>query len=123
VSSGRDQQRDLASASISTAYRFDLGKVVATPAAMALLEQHGINPLLLLGRHLSGDWGDLFDDDKLGNDVALVDGGRIFSSYQIAPSRRNCVDPDDAPTVWIITDATDDEGRRHSTCVMTPRCY
>ena len=111
------------SAGSSTACRFDPGQVAATPAALALLEKHGINPLLLLGRHLSGDWGDLGADDMLSNDAAPVDGGRIFSSYLLARSGCDGVDAADGVKVWIITDAQDDEGRRRSTCVMTPRCY
>ena len=38
---------------------FNTGAVVATPAALQFCEQHGVNPLGLLGRHLAGDWGDL----------------------------------------------------------------
>lgn len=123
MNSPRDPSSGSVSSGSSTACRFDPGQVVATPAALALLEKHGINPLLLLGRHLSGDWGDLSADDMLSNDAALVDGGRIFSSYRIARSVCDGVDADDVAKVWIITDAQDDEGRRRSTCVMKPRCY
>ena len=39
---------------------FRLGRVVATPAALALLEKHGVASVTLLNRrHQSGDWGDL----------------------------------------------------------------
>jgi hypothetical protein len=123
MNSARDPSSGSVSSGSSTACRFDPGQVVATPAALALLEKHGINPLLLLGRHLSGDWGELSADDRLSNDAALVDGGQIFSSYLIVPSGCGGVDADDAVQVWIITDAKDDEGRRRSTCLMTPRGY
>ncbi len=39
---------------------FPVGVVMATPAALGLLEEHGTDPGELLGRHQSGDdWGDL----------------------------------------------------------------
>jgi len=38
---------------------FKLGAVVATLSAMKFCEKHKINPFLLLGRHMAGDWGDL----------------------------------------------------------------
>ena len=36
---------------------FDLGRVVSTPGALALLVSAGENPTRLLERHRSGDWG------------------------------------------------------------------
>ena len=38
---------------------FPLGAVVATPSAIAMLRQHGINPITLLQRHVNGDWDEL----------------------------------------------------------------
>ena len=35
---------------------FDPGAIVATPGALQLLAQAGIEPLDLLRRHLAGDW-------------------------------------------------------------------
>ena len=33
-------------------------------------------------KHMSGDWGDLGEDDKRANDQALVDGSRLLSAYR-----------------------------------------
>ncbi len=77
---------------------FSPGQIVATPGALALLEQHGVSPQTILRRHLAGDWGSLCSDDAALNDVALDDGSRLLSSYEIAPG----------VTVWIITDAESD---------------
>jgi len=37
--------------------RFPLGRVVATPGALEVLEKTGISAYRLLARHQSGDWG------------------------------------------------------------------
>jgi hypothetical protein len=47
-----------------------------------------------LVKHLRGDWGDLCEDDKLENEHALIDGGRLFSAYG-----------SDLDKIWIITEA------------------
>jgi hypothetical protein len=91
---------------------FPLGQLVATPAAIALLESVGMTPLTLHQRHAAGDWGDLGEDDRQANEQALSDGGRIFSAYKLSCGR-----------VWIITEAADDRGRRASTCVLMPTDY
>lgn len=82
---------------------FALGDLVATPGALSLLERYRINPLLLLGRHLQGDWGSVPDEDRAANDNAVKLGNRIISSYAVGEKDR----------VWIIS-----EHDRSSTCLM-----
>jgi hypothetical protein len=84
-----------------------LGDVVATPAALQLCEANNINPLLLLDRHVSGDWGNLDADDVAANVVAIQHDLRIFSSYLVGSAQ-----------VWVITEAD-----RSSTCVLLPEEY
>ena len=62
----------------------------------------------MVRRHLSGDWGDLCDEDKKANDAALTHGQRILSSYKSASGEK----------LWVETTAD-----RSSTCVMTPSEY
>jgi len=62
---------------------FKLGQVLATRAAMKFCEQHNINPLLLIGRHVGGDWGDLDAADVAANLQALQQDLRLFSSYKV----------------------------------------
>ncbi len=88
--------------------RFSPGQIVATPAALALLAEHGVSPQTILRRHLSGDWGGLCSDDVAANEAALTHGSRILSSYEIAPG----------VTVWVITDAETD--RDEAGNVLTP---
>jgi hypothetical protein len=51
--------------------RFPLGQVYCTPAAAEALQRLQVNPLLLLGRHISGDPGYLCSEDALANEDAL----------------------------------------------------
>lgn len=93
---------------ILTAKLFELGQVVATPGAMFVLEESGEEPYLYLMRHVTGHWGDLDDEDKAANTLALITGERLFSSY--LTSRGD--------TLWVITEAD-----RSSTCLLLPDDY
>jgi hypothetical protein len=88
---------------------FPLGQVVATPGALSLLEDNGLNPSDYLTRHITGDFGDLCAEDKQANQEALVDGTRIFSSYFIN---------DQKDKLWIITEAD-----RSVTTLLLPEEY
>lgn len=69
-----------------------------------------------LTRHKSGDWGDLDNDDKLLNDLAITTGGRLFSSFIINDSILH-------DKIWIITEAKDHEGIRRCTTILFPSEY
>lgn len=92
--------------------KFSLGHVVTTPAALRFCGLNHIDIFDLLTRHSKGDWGDLEDTDKMANDVALVDGGRLLSSYKFSAGK-----------VWVLTEAKGDDGKRASTCVLLPSDY
>jgi hypothetical protein len=93
---------------ILTRILFDLGRLVATPAALGALKESGEDPYLYLGRHVIGDWGELSEEDKRANTLALVTGERILSSYRTARGVR----------LWIITEAD-----RRSTSLLLPDEY
>ena len=61
--------------------KFHLGQVVATPAALDALVAEGTDPIYILARHVTGDWGDLCHEDKRANVDALRCGARILSRY------------------------------------------
>jgi hypothetical protein len=88
--------------------RLHLGKVVITDAASAALERTGTEGVLLLARHLHGDWGDVTEQDALQNELALLLGLRVLSRYAIG----------DGIVVWIITEAD-----RATTTIMLPDGY
>jgi hypothetical protein len=93
---------------VATMPRFPLGRLVATPGALAALAAAGTTPLPYLQRHAAGDWGDVDGDDQRANDRALRVGERLFSAYHLP----------DATRIWIITEAD-----RVSTCVLLPEEY
>jgi hypothetical protein len=93
---------------------FPLGRVVATPAALTLLEKHGVASVTLLNRHQSGDWGDLEGDDRSANFAALKNGSRLLSAYNLLNGHR----------IWVITEAVGEDGvTRSSSCILLPQDY
>jgi hypothetical protein len=93
---------------------FPLGHLVATPGAIDVMERLEVTPLALLGRHVSGDWGDIDPEDKGLNEAALETGARIFSVYG---KGENCL--------WVITEAADEsaEADRSATTILRPEDY
>jgi hypothetical protein len=87
---------------------FPLGRIVATPGALQALEVASQDPVEFLSRHVSGDWGDLDDDDKQENVFSLAHGLRLFSSYRT----------DAGEKLWIITEAD-----RSVTTLLLPEEY
>ena len=84
---------------------FELGVVTATPGALL-----DFGPALIaevLGRHASGDWGDVDAWDWAQNNCALQDGARLFSAYGTPRGR-----------AWVISEAD-----RSSTCILRPEDY
>lgn len=88
---------------------FELGGVGATTGATEVIQRRHVNLRFLLLRHVTGDWGDLDDEDKARNDQAVRQGTRILSAYG----------PEGEPdTLWIITEAD-----RRSTTILLPGEY
>jgi len=93
--------------------RFDLGQIVATPAALGALHKAGQTPLEFVQRHAAGDWGQVCADDRRLNEEAISNGSQIVSCYRT----RNRV------AIWVITDGADEGGKRHATTVLLPDEY
>lgn len=62
---------------------FELGQIVITDAAQAVLTTMAIEPLQLIARHRKEEWGDLPHDAKQANHIALSVGGALHSSYTL----------------------------------------
>jgi hypothetical protein len=87
---------------------FDLGRVVATECALALLEASGEEPNLYLDRHVTGDWGEISSVDKAANMLALGIGDRLISSYRTSRGAK----------LLVATEAD-----RSVTCLFLPEDY
>jgi hypothetical protein len=86
--------------------KFPLGQLVATPAVLDALTHEDIQTALK--RHLSGDWGDVCEEDRAENDLSLERGFRLLSVYQGKNGTK----------FWIITEAD-----RSVTTVLLPSNY
>ena len=86
---------------------FPLGHLVATPGALELLDRMAVNASDLLQRHQRGDWGNVPPEDAEENELSVVNGFRILSSYPVGTDR-----------IWIITEAD-----RSSTTLLLPEEY
>lgn len=96
--------------------KFHPGRVVATRGALQVLDRYNVAALELLGRHLSGDWGDLCAEDKAANDAALESGqARMLSAYNL---RRTAYGVEETERLWLIT-----EWDRSVTTILRPAEY
>jgi len=84
--------------------RFPLGRIFATPGAIAL----NVDLSRYLRRHHCGDWGDeLCAEDKQANEHSLKDGTRLLSRYSTPGG-----------SIYIIT-----EHDRSVTTILLPEEY
>ncbi len=94
--------------------KFQLGRVVATPGALAALEEAGQTPEHFLLLHAAGSWGDLDAEDRRANDQAIAHEGdpdrqqRVLSSYLTRSQVK----------LWVIT-----EWDRSVTTLLLPEEY
>ena len=87
---------------------FSLGQVVATPGALRALEESEQSAGEFLNRHVSGDWGELDEEDRKENEFSLKEGFRILSSYRLKRGTK----------IWVITEAD-----RSATTLLLPEEY
>jgi|TARA_A100001518_G_C1217854_1_gene61085 hypothetical protein len=87
---------------------FNTGRVVATPAALDLLEEAKVEPSALLSRHVSRDWGDVCDEDWRQNNWSVDNEQMLLSSYPVGGGDK----------VWVIT-----EWDRSATTILLPSEY
>ena len=88
--------------------RFPLGRIVATPGALAELENAGDSPGPFIKRHVTGDWGEVDEHDQLENEFSLAQGFRLLSAFTLSNGTK----------LWIITEAD-----RSATTLLLPSEY
>lgn len=88
--------------------RFPLGQIVATPGALAALQESGEEPTPYLQRHCGGDWGDLDEHDRKENEFSLEHGGVLeFGTELVVAADRSIVamlgaSPGASTAAWIM---------------------
>ncbi|MDY3538401.1 hypothetical protein PG275_10365 [Riemerella anatipestifer] len=102
--------------------KFNTGKILVTETVSNLIEHHQFFSSFCnssLRRHIMKDWGDLCEDDKLMNDLAIEnENDRILSSYDIPKELQSQIDFEGNTKIWIITEAT-----RDYTTILLPSEY
>ena len=94
--------------------KFSLGRVVATPGALAALEDAQQSAIPFIIKHQTGDWGDVCKEDAKSNDEAVAFEGdenkqqRVLSCYRTAKNEK----------IWCIT-----EWNRSVTTLLLPEEY
>jgi hypothetical protein len=86
--------------------KVELGRVVISRNAFETLCQESV--VHALARHMAGDWGSVTAEDWLANDLALLEGERLLSSYEDTLGTE----------FWIIT-----ERDRSATTILLPKDY
>ncbi len=82
--------------------------MVATPGALAALQESGEEATPYLQRHNGADWGELDEHDSVENQLGLQRGFRLLSAYTLRSGVK----------IWIITEAD-----RSSTTILLPEEY
>ncbi len=88
--------------------KFTLGRVVATPGALAALEDSHESSVAFMRRHVTGDWGEVCEEDRQENEFSLKNGFRLLSAYRLRTGTK----------LWIITEAD-----RSATTILLPEEY
>ncbi len=86
--------------------KFDVGTIIITPAAAAVLTSNGVALGDLLARHQNGDWGEVSEAVRAVNERGLSDQFNLQSTYTMADGRRLVVVTDrDRTTTMVHLDA------------------
>ena len=95
---------------------FSLGHVVATPAALSLIQEHGASVQQLLTRHQTGDWQELCEQDCDANWQAVFNGDRILSAFNLGSA-------DEPAMIWIISEGHQPVQMYSVTTILLPEDY
>ena len=95
---------------------FSLGHVVATPAALALIEKNGASIPQLLNRHQTGAWQELCKEDREANWQAVFNGNRILTAFNLGRA-------DQPAKIWIISEGHEPVQSYSVTTILLPEDY
>jgi hypothetical protein len=88
---------------------FDTGQILITPQARDVLHQLQSNVCHVdawqfIKEHVTGEWGDIPEEDRRANNLALRTGGRLMSVFLVS-----------GIVFWVITEAD-----RSATTILLP---
>ena len=69
---------------------FQAGQLTMTASVTALVLQERLNLMGYLARHLKGDWGEISDEHREANKLALRDRLSLYSFYTVTPDVQLC---------------------------------
>lgn len=95
---------------------FALGNVVATPAALALIQEHSASVPQLLNRHQTGDWQELCEQDRDANWQAVFTGERVLSAFNLGSADRPA-------KIWVISEEHQPVQMYSVTTILLPDDY
>ena len=87
---------------------FEPGTLAATQSAFAAIERANQDVVDFFSRHVTGDWGEVSQEDRVENEVSLLNGYRLLSAYRTRLGER----------VWVLTEAD-----RSMTTILLPEEY
>lgn len=117
--------------SAHTRFLFPPGQIVATPGALCVMEEHGINAGEILRRHASGDWSGLCEEDRAENGRAAPYGVAV----PLRLRRHGAWNPlstsvlfwledrrDDRPSVNIVKSMLREKKQEHKSRFLVRQC-
>lgn len=103
---------------------FHPGDVLATSDALRALEFNEVTPQLLLGRHVSGDWGELPARERRKNELrALTEDGHIISRFRLSDGEIVLVTTDLNQADTLISQPGDDKYIQQFAEAWRAPCY
>jgi hypothetical protein len=110
---------------------FRPGDVLATADALRALEFNEVTPQCLLGRHMSGDWGDLPARERKKNELrTMTEDGQVVSRFRLSDGEIVLVTTDLNESGTLISQPGDDkhiaifaEAGRHPSYALEPPGY
>lgn len=102
--------------------RFSSGEIKTTPKAMSLIAKHGFHQRDLVARYRAGEWSDVSAAQSRRNELALIEGSKVFAWYCLVESTWLKSIPHSQrkhlPTVWIETSAVNSAGVRDTSTIF-----
>jgi hypothetical protein len=110
---------------------FRPGDVLVTADALRALEFNEVTPQCLLGRHMSGDWGELPARERNRNELrTMTEDGQVVSRFRLSDGEIVLVTTDLNESGTLISQPGDDkhiaifaEAWRHPSYALEPPGY